>query len=115
MADKLKDAEDQLLEALFEAAPIADDGFSERVVRRIRRQLWVRRLALPVAMVVGGAIALEPATDLMIVFSKLLTAAPPSMLPQAQDVAFGASLLPLVVLGAMLVTAGILGTRLLQE
>ena len=48
MAEKLKDAEDRLLESLFASEPIADDGFSRRVVTRIRRRIWVRRLALPV-------------------------------------------------------------------
>ena len=34
MADKLMDAEDQLLEAMFKSEPIADDGFSKKVTKR---------------------------------------------------------------------------------
>lgn len=64
MAEKIQDAEDRLLNAMFQATPIADDGFSDLVMRRIRRQMWVRRLALPIAVIVGAAIAVKPATQL---------------------------------------------------
>jgi len=122
MAEKLKDTEDRLLEAMFRSEPVADEGFSDRVVSRIRRRLWVQRLALPVAMLIGGAIAIKPATQLVIAASKLLTVVPQGMLdapttwiPQMQDVAFGATLMQAVVLGAMLLAAGLLGTRMLAE
>ena len=55
MADKIKDADDRLLESMFAAEPIADAGFSVRIVKKIRRRLWVRRLALPLAAVIGAA------------------------------------------------------------
>ncbi|MEM7430862.1 MAG: hypothetical protein AAF351_02865 [Pseudomonadota bacterium] len=71
MADKLKDTEDQLLESLFANEALADDGFSKLVVRRIRRQIWIRRLALPVAMLVGGTIAIKPLTQLAGIGSQL--------------------------------------------
>ncbi len=67
MAEKMQDAEDRLLESMFQSESVADNGFSDRVLRRIRRQIWVRRLALPVAMVAGAAIALEPAARLFTV------------------------------------------------
>ena len=122
MAEKLKDAEDRLLESMFQSEQIADDGFSRRVLTRIRRRLWIQRLALPVAMLVGGAIAIKPATQLVIAASKLLTVVPQGMLdaptdwiPQVQTLAFGATLTQTVVLGAMLLAAGLLGTRMLVE
>jgi len=122
MAEKLKDAEDRLLEAMFRSEPVADEGFSDRVVSRIRRRLWVQRLALPVAMLVGGAVAIKPATQLVIAASKLLTVvpqgildAPTTWIPQMQSVAFGATLTQTVVLGAMVLAAGLLGTRMLVE
>ncbi len=112
MAEKLKDAEDRLLESLLQSAPIADDGFSHRVVTQIRRRLWVRRLALPLAIFVGGAIAIKPATQIMIAASKLMTVVPQGIfempatwIPQIQ----------IVVLGAMLLAAGMLGIRMLEE
>jgi len=69
MAEKIKDAEDRLLESLFRAEPIADAGFSDRIVARIRRVIWVRRLALPVAMLIGSAIAVKPLLQLGSVFA----------------------------------------------
>lgn len=57
MAEKLQDAEDRLLATLLRPAPIEDAGFSARIVSRIRRDIWLRRLALPLAMLLGGAIA----------------------------------------------------------
>ena len=122
MAEKLKDAKDRLLEAMFRSEPIADEGFSGRVVARIRRRLWVQRLALPIAMLVGGAIAIKPASQLVAAASKLLAIVPQGLLdapttwiPQVQNVAFGATLTQTVVLGAMLLVAGVLGTRILIE
>ena len=122
MAEKLKDAEDRFLEAVFRAEPIADDGFSQRIVSRIRRRLWLRRLALPVAMLAGGAIAIKPASELFLAASTLLTAAPPEMvrasidwLPQLQGVAISGSVLQIVVFSVILLGAGLFGSRMLAE
>ena len=76
MVEKLKDAEDRMLESMFQTRPIADDGFSRRVVTRIRRRLWVRRLTLPVAMLIGGAIAVEPLSQLVIAASNTVMGTP---------------------------------------
>ena len=122
MAEKLKDAEDRFLESMFQSESIADDGFSRRVVSRIRRRLWIRRLALPVAMLLGGAVAIKPLSQLVTAASKLLTVIPEglvelptSWLPQMESVVFGASIAQMVVLAAMLLAAGLLGTRMLIE
>ena len=122
MAEKLKDAEDRMLESMFQSDPIEDDGFSRRVVSRIRRRLWIRRLALPLAMLFGGAIAVKPLSQLVTAASKLLTVVPEgllemptSWLPQMEAIVFGASLSQMVVLAAMLLAAGLLGTRMLIE
>ena len=122
MAEKLKDAEDRLLESLFAAEPIADDGFSAKVVTRIRRRLWLRRLALPVAMVVGGAIAVKPASELVIAGAKLLAVVPEgvvetqvSWLPDLQSVAISGSLVQTVVFGIVLLGLGLLGSRMILE
>jgi len=112
MAEKTKDEEDRLLESMFASEPIADDGFSRRIVTRIRRRLWVQRLALPIAMLVGGAIAVKPAAQLVIAVSRVLTVVPQgafdiptSWIPQLQ----------IIVLGAMLLGAALLGMRMLEE
>jgi len=112
MADKLRDAEDRLLGLMFQAESIADDGFSKRIVTRIRRRMWLRRLALPIAMLVGGSIAIKPIAQLSVAVSKLLTVVPMELLetpiavfPQLQY----------IVLGAMLLVAGMLGLRMLED
>lgn len=122
MVERLKDAEDRMLESMFQSESIADDGFSRRVVSRIRRRLWIRRLALPVAMLLGGAVAIKPLSQLLTAASKLLTVIPQglfevpmSWLPQMESIVFGASIGQMVVLAAMLLAAGLLGTRMLVE
>jgi hypothetical protein len=122
MAEKLKDAEDRLLESMFKAEPIDDDGFSRRIVTRIRHRIWLRRLALPVAMLVGGAIAIKPASELAIAASKLLTVVPKNLieapvtwLPEVQGAAFGVPVLQTVVLGFVLVAVGIFGSRIILD
>ena len=112
MAEKMKDDDDRLLESMFASAPIADAGFSKAVVKRVRRRLWLRRLAVPVAALVGGSIALKPLADFVTIAASLFPTVPPqlidttaSMIPQ----------LPTIVLGAMLLGACMLGLRLLEE
>ena len=112
MAEKMKDAEDRLLESMFQSEPIADDGFSSRIVTRIRRRMWLRRLALPIAMIVGGSVAIKPLAQLSVAATKLLTVIPMDFLempvawiPEPQY----------VVLGAMLLAAAMLGVRMLEE
>ena len=116
------DAEDRLLESMFKAEPIDDDGFSDRVVGRIRRRIWVRRLALPVAMFIGVAIAIKPASQLIVAVSKLLTvvpedvvAAPASWLPQVAGIAVSGSLLQTAIYGIAFLGIGLLGTKMLTE
>jgi hypothetical protein len=122
MAEKLKDAEDRMLESMFAVEHIADDGFSQRIVTQIRRRIWVRRLALPVGMLVGGIVAFKPAMQLVSVSSTLLSVVPrellevpASVLPQVEGATFGMPLMSTIVLSAMVVVAAILGTRLLNE
>ena len=112
MADKFRDAEDTRLESLFDTGPVADDGFSDRIVGRIRRDIWVRRLTLPLAALVGGAIAWKPAMQIMNAGATLVGAFPQDLvtvpavtLPQ----------LPLLLLGGTLLAIGVLTARMLEE
>jgi hypothetical protein len=112
MADKIKDAEDRLLESLFESPSLADDGFSVRIVRKINRQLWLRRLTLPVAAIIGGVIAFKPLAGLVVTLSNLSVLIP-------QDLISGAtSSIPqfqTIVLGAVLLAVGLVSVRLLED
>ena len=96
MADKLADAEDRLLESVFKAERITDDGFSKRVVSRIRRRLWFRRLAVPVAATIGGLFAIQPLIELVRFVSDVLGITPgeftemtSQLLPQVQLIVLG--------------------------
>jgi hypothetical protein len=100
MADKITDVEDRLLASLFRIDPIADDGFSTRIVSRIRRRIWLRRLAVPIAAVIGGVIAIRPATELVRVLVQLfdlvpaeIVTVPLNFLPQFQLIVLGVMLL----------------------
>jgi hypothetical protein len=122
MAEKLKDAEDRLLESMFASEQIADDGFSRRVVTRIRQRIWLRRLALPVAMLIGGAIAIKPASELAVAASKLLAVvpqglieAPVAWLPEVQGVAIGVPVMQTVVFGVVLLAVGVFGSRIILD
>ena len=64
MAERLKDSEDLQLEALFSSEPVQDDGFSARIMFRVQRRMWVRRLSLPVAIAIGAVIAAKPLLQL---------------------------------------------------
>ena len=112
MAEKIKDAEDRLLESLFESPPLADDGFSAGIVSRVNRQLWFRRLTLPVAAVIGGAVAFKPLVGLVTALANLSTLIP-------QDLVIGAtSSIPqfqTIVLGAVLLAVGLVSMRFLAD
>lgn len=112
MADRIKDAEDRLLESVFRAELIADDGFSDRVIGRIRRRMWVDRLVLPIATLTGAALAFKPAMELAGVLLPLtnlipsqLASRPLEFLPEIQ----------IVILGGMLIAAAVACLRLLEE
>ena len=76
MVERTKDKEDLALEALFASEPIADDGFSVRVVKRVRRRIWLRRLALPVAAALGIVVAAKSAMSVIAALDSLATVVP---------------------------------------
>ena len=112
MADKIKDAEDVLLESLLSAETIADDGFSDRVVVKIRRRQWLRNLMLPVAAAIGAAIAFKPAMALVSIASKFIAVVPGEMMTSATDLIPS---LQLFVTGGLLLAVTLLGLRLLED
>jgi hypothetical protein len=104
MADKTSDVEDRVLQSLFRVEPIEDNGFSTRIVSTIRRRIWFRRLAVPVAAVMGGVIAIRPVTELVRIVVQLFGLVPSdvfnlplSFLPQFQLVVHGGMLFAVVL------------------
>jgi hypothetical protein len=117
MAERIKDEEDRLLESMFESSPIADDGFSESIVRRVRRRLWLRRLAVPLAVLIGGAIAIKPLTGFVMAIANLSAVIPPELISSASELVplLPTAQLSTIVLGALLLAAILLGLRSLEE
>lgn len=112
MVEKMQDAEDRLLESMFQSEPIVDDGFSRHVMGRIRRQIWVRRLALPIAMILGVAIAAKPAAQLVSVGSQVFgSLATESVLPHTAL----ASQMPVFVVVGLGLAFAVLTFRLFEE
>ena len=73
MAERMKDEADAKLTAMFESSPVADDGFSTRVMSEVRRRMWVRRLSLPIALAIGLAISAKPLAQLVGIVPGLLS------------------------------------------
>lgn len=106
MADRIADKDDKLFQELFADAPIANDGFSERVTSRLRRRLWLRRICLSFAVVVGASIAFRPLVDLVsLLYRTLLSpssgllSVPVDWIPTAHMTIAGALLFGLLMFG----------------
>lgn len=113
MAEKLKDELDLSIESMFASDPVIDDGFSVRVVSRVRRQMWVRRLTMPAALLIASVIGAKPLVQLIGFTTKLLGSLPVEVLvfdnlpaveaPQISTFIIGAALLGIVLMiGRML-------------
>ena len=112
MADRLKDNEDRILESLFRSEPVPDNGFSASVMTRLNRRLWIRRLALPTAFVVGVVIALKPLSQLVVVFSGLLATVPANVGGFSLDAIPEGST---IMLGGLLLAAMMMVTKMLED
>ncbi len=98
------DAQDRLLRELLSHPPLADDGFSERVVRRIRRRAILARWLLPAAWTTGALVAAGPALALLGRLTATLASVPdwlPGPLSASVTPALGALLSGLVSAAAV--------------
>lgn len=112
MADYLKDTEDRMLESMFASAPIADDGFSGRVIKKVRRHIWVRRLTLPIAASIGVLVSYKPVLGLVQTLAGLTALLPEDLMNLGSSII---PQLPMLVLGGMLLGACMVGLRLLED
>lgn len=112
MVERMKDGQDRLLEAMFASKPIADDGFSALVVRRIRRKLLLRRLTLPIAALIGGLLAFKPVGGLLSIALRVLEQLPGEFV--AATVA-GLPTLQTVVTGGLILAAVVLSLSMLED
>jgi hypothetical protein len=70
----LPEDEDRRLEMLFRpaASPVADDGFSATVMRRVARRAWRRRLLLTTAGAAGLVVAWQPVWTIAVLLGQAL-------------------------------------------
>lgn len=116
MVDKLKDKEDLLLESLFRSEPMRDDGFSVTVVAKVRRQIWIRRLTMPLAFAIGAAIAFKPLSGLITSLSGALQFIPQSLGAKASALPIDQlPQLSTIWMGGMLIVGVMMASRLLQD
>ena len=112
MAERMKDEQDRLLESMFESAPIADNGFSDQIVRRVRRKLWLRRITLPVAVVIGLLIAFRPMAALVTGVYELLLSMPGDLVPSLEG---SLPSLQLIVTGALVLGVAMFSLSMLED
>ena len=115
MAERLKDEADSALESLFGSEPVRDDGFSSRVVARVRRQMWVRRLSLPIAFVIGIAISAKPLVQLANALPNLLGAVPFRGISMEQLPISSFPQSTTIFLGIILLASVLMASRMLED
>ena len=113
MVEHIKDEQDRMLESMFASQPIADDGFSARIVHRVRRRMLLRRVTLPVATVIGLLVSFKPLTSLVTMLAGLIQLLPYEAIGSTSEQVV--SQLPMIVLGAMLLGACMVGLRILED
>ena len=112
MAERIKDEQDRLLESMFESTPIADDGFSGQIVRRIRRKLWIRRVTLPLAVLLGLLVAFRPMAAVVKGVYDLLLSMPGDLVP---SLAGTLPSLQLIVTGALILVVAMFSLSMLED
>ncbi len=115
MAERLKDSDDLKLEALFRSEPVQDDGFSARIVSRVRRRMWVRRLSLPTAFVIGLAIAAKPLMQIADLIPRVVGIIPQGLTDIVDLPLEGMFQGTIIIPGIMLLGAMLMVGRMLEE
>ena len=112
MAERIKDEQDRLLESMFESAPIADNGFSKQIVRRIRRKLWIRRITLPAAVLIGGLVAFRPVVGLAKGVYQVVASMPIDLVPSLES---SLPSLQLIVMGALILFVVMFSLNMIED
>ena len=115
MAERLKDDVDLKLDAMFRSEPVQDDGFSAGIVTRVRRRMWVRRMSLPTAFVIGALIAAKPLAQLAALVPKLVSIVPVGLVDIFDFSLHGILQGPNIILGVMLLAATLMIGRMLED
>ena len=116
MVEKMKDAEDRKLEAMFAFESVRDDGFSARIEKRVHRRILIQRYALPIAVLIGGAIAAKPVISLLTAIMQLFVITPDGLSDYIGNLT--SSSLPsltLISFGSMIAMAIVIISRMLED
>lgn len=92
------------------APPLADDGFTDTVVRRVARRRWLRRTVLALAGAIGGLVAMVPFAQVTNRFAASLVA----IATRWNDAAWLAQNQQLLI-GAVIIVATPIFVRLLED
>ena len=92
-----------------------DDGFSAKIESRIRRQMWIRRLSLPTAFVVGAIIAAKPVMQLVGLVPKVAGIVPQGIVNSFDLSLSGLFQGPTIILGILLLGATLMIGQILQD
>ena len=112
MAERIKDEQDRMLESMFESAPIADNGFSSQIMRRIKRKLWIRRITLPAAVFIGGLVAFQPVVGLLKSVYQLTSSLPIEIVPSLES---SLPSLQLIVTGALILFVLMFSLNMIED
>ena len=115
MAERFKENDAISLEGLFRSDPLPADGFSATVMKRVRYRIWVRRLALRRALLLGLAISAKPMAQFLSALPGLMTAIFGDALRLDQLPVLTVPQLSTMLLGASALMAIVLASRLLEE
>lgn len=103
MVDRKRETEDKILETLFQSESVRDAGFSVRTMKLLRRRMWVQRLALPIAFLLGAVIAVKPLSQLIVTFIKFIMSLSGSLGSSLQGLPIGhTQQLSIIVIGVLL-------------
>jgi hypothetical protein len=115
MAERLKDEADRQLESLFRSDPVPDAGFSANIVKRVRREMWIRRLTMPIAVMTGALFAAKPALQLISAVPAMLDAIPAGIRNVVDTAALGLPDVLTIVMGLTLLGAALFLSQILEE
>ena len=86
-----------------------------RVVARVRRQMWVRRLSLPMAFLIGIAISAKPLIQLANALPNLLGSVPVSGISMDKLPISSFPQTSTIIMGVMLLATVLMASRMLEE
>ena len=86
-----------------------------RVVSRVRRQMWVQRLSLPIAFIIGAIVSAKPLMQFANALPDLLGSVPAVELSLAGLPISSLPQTSTIIMGVMLLAIVLMASRMLEE